>query len=241
MEETRHIVDYSDEQIINAIELAKKHALVVRKNKINCMSALIVGAAFIIFLSFIMVELKSFKERNEYLSTQNTFLFKIISDYKANLFENEAQYCRYMIFLKSNIIIPAKFPDKYIRQMYESSIKYEVPLSLHMRLVFYENGFDTVTVSKKGARGLYQFMPQYKNTYLKKYNLKNKGVTTEIEIFCRSAKECYDKYLKRGFSPKYCWKLFLSEYNSGRDSKDGKTYNCRETNNYIDLILKNEK
>jgi len=106
--------------------------------------------------------------------------------------------------------------------------KYGIPKKLFRALVKAESNFNPNAVSKKGALGLCQLMPQT----AKKLNVKNPFDPDEnLDAGARLLKRLYLKYRS--------WKLALAAYNAGEDAVERfrGVPPYKETRTYVSKIL----
>lgn len=234
------IVDYSSSDMYEAIDKAKKYDQLKIRDSILLRIISVFVVLGLTTILWVIVPSSTYNKNNiSRLETENKVLVSSISEYKKYYFENEKEYLNFVVLYRTGIVVPPEFPSKYLKEMINTGKKYEVPMDIQIRLVWYESRFDT-TAYNEGAKGLYQFMSEYRNLYLKKYHIaKDLGIPTDIYIFCKSAKEGFDKYKKFGYNDYFCWELFLSEYNSGKvnKTKKGSHEPLEITKKYSNFIL----
>ncbi len=109
---------------------------------------------------------------------------------------------------------------------------YGIPSKLFLKLIKAESNFDPKAVSKKGARGLCQIMPETARIMGVKHIF---NIDENLKAGARYLKLLYDKYHR--------WDLALAAYNAGSSAVD--RYNgippYAETKNYVAEILKNNQ
>ena len=106
--------------------------------------------------------------------------------------------------------------------------KYNLPVRIFRELVKAESNFNPKAVSKKGAMGLCQLMPET----AKRLGVKDPfNVDENLNAGAKLLKELYRKYRS--------WKLALAAYNAGEEAveKYGGIPPYRETRNYVKRIL----
>ncbi len=106
--------------------------------------------------------------------------------------------------------------------------KYNLPVKVFRELVKAESNFNPRAVSKKGAMGLCQLMPET----AKRLGVKDPfNVDENLNAGAKLLKELYRKYRS--------WKLALAAYNAGEEAveKYGGIPPYRETRNYVRKIL----
>ena len=127
------------------------------------------------------------------------------------------------------VTIPPSFNNNYDALIFEVSKKYQVDSALIKAIIRAESGFNPIAVSRKGARGLMQLMPETAS----RVNVSNPFNPREnIEGGVR-----YFKYLLSLFNNDV--KLSLAAYNAGENivSKLGSIPPYRETIDYILRVL----
>jgi soluble lytic murein transglycosylase len=78
-------------------------------------------------------------------------------------FTNIKTDTRYKLYLKTGNEKPAEFIEKYNNIIEQASRKFSMKSSLIKAVIRAESGFDHRAVSKKGAKGLMQLMPETAN------------------------------------------------------------------------------
>jgi soluble lytic murein transglycosylase-like protein len=143
---------------------------------------------------------------------------------------------------ESEVIIPNYVDIKYVEYMYDLSKKLELPTRMVFRLVYKESYFINTNVSREGAKGFFQVMPNTYKLYAEMLNidtLKLDDNQKNIYIGMYMLKDLYVFWTERGNSEKYSWKLCLASYNAGM----GKVLHYHgippydETISYIKFIL----
>ena len=107
--------------------------------------------------------------------------------------------------------------------------KHGLPVEIFKELVRAESNFNPKAVSKKGAMGLCQLMPET----ARRLGVKDPfDVDENLDAGARLLKELYRKYRN--------WKLALAAYNAGEGAVEryGGVPPYRETKNYVSRILK---
>ena len=107
--------------------------------------------------------------------------------------------------------------------------RYGLPVRIFKELVRAESNFNPKAVSRKGALGLCQLMPET----ARRLGVKNPfDVDENLNAGAKLLKELYRKYGN--------WKLALAAYNAGEGAveKYGGVPPYRETKNYVNRILK---
>ena len=108
--------------------------------------------------------------------------------------------------------------------------KYNLPVRIFRELVKAESNFNPKAVSKKGAMGLCQLMPET----AKRLGVKDPfNVDENLNAGAKLLRKLYRKYRS--------WKLALAAYNAGEEAveKYGGIPPYRETRNYVKRILGN--
>ena len=143
---------------------------------------------------------------------------------------------------EAEVIIPDYVDIKYVEYMYDLSKKLELPTRMVFRLVYKESYFINTNVSREGAKGFFQVMPNTYKLYAEMLNidtLKLDDNQKNIYIGMYMLKDLYVFWTERGNSEKYSWKLCLASYNAGM----GKVLHYHgippydETISYIKFIL----
>lgn len=107
---------------------------------------------------------------------------------------------RWEILERSDIWIPEYFEDDRIDSCLKYGTKYNIPDSIHFRLLWYESRFKD-TISSEGAEGIYQLMP------LSTRWAEKDGCTNQYSCGCYTLWKLYQ------INPD--WRLVISYYNSG--------------------------
>ncbi|MBQ7307794.1 MAG: lytic transglycosylase domain-containing protein [Clostridia bacterium] len=147
------------------------------------------------------------------------------------------------------IFVKVVYPIKYREAVSESSTKYEIEESLIYAVIKAESGFSSKSVSKSGAYGLMQILPSTMCYIMNEEIEKERLFEPEFNI------EVGTKYLRYLLNKFNDIRVVLSAYNAGEGnvfvwlkdknySLDGKTLKTtpfKETNNYVEKVLKYEK
>ena len=144
---------------------------------------------------------------------------------------------------ESEVTIPDYVNIKYVEYMYDLSKKIELPTRMVFRLVYRESAFIDTIVSREGAEGFFQVMPDTYELYRKALQvdtLKLDDNQKNIYIGMYMLKDLYDYWMEKGKPDRYSWKLSLACYNAGM----GKVLYYhgippyKETISYIRFVLK---
>jgi hypothetical protein len=183
---------------------------------------------------------ESDKGNDNYNAYNNEMLEKKIEELQREMYvTNLIQYIEF----ESEIIIPEYLDIKYVEYIYETANKLEIPTRMAFRLVYKESCFRDTVISKAGADGLMQLMPDTRDTYSKllcvdtlnlDYNQK------DIYIGLNYLKDLYSFWLDRGNQKTTSWRLSLASYNAGKGRvlqyKGIPPY--KETQDFVAFILK---
>jgi soluble lytic murein transglycosylase-like protein len=143
---------------------------------------------------------------------------------------------------ESEVTIPDYVDIKYVEYMYDLSKKLDLPTRMVFRLVYRESHFIDTIVSREGAEGFFQVMPDTYELYRKALQvdtLKLNDNQKNIYIGMHMLKDLYDYWIEKGKPNNYSWKLSLACYNAGM----GKVLHYhgippyKETISYIKFIL----
>lgn len=121
-------------------------------------------------------------------------------------------------------------PQHYLYKIRKLAKKYDLKESLILAVARAESSFNPFAVSRKGAVGIMQLMPET----AQKYGVYNRyNVDLNLEAGVKHLKYLYQKYKKN-------LPLALAAYNAGEDAV--KKYNgippYKETRNYIKRVMK---
>jgi len=147
------------------------------------------------------------------------------------------------IELESEVIIPSHFDFKYVEYVYKISSEIGIPPRVMFRLIFKESTFNTNALSRVGAKGLMQLMPETRSMYYKKFcvdTLNLDKIQEDIYIGAYYIKELQEFWRERGNAEKNLLKLSLAAYNAGPERV--KQYKgvppFKETQDFVTFILK---
>lgn len=142
------------------------------------------------------------------------------------------------------------YPMKYSETIERVAGEYQISASLVASIANAESGFNENAVSKKGAVGIMQIMPETARWLAEKMDVDyNKDMLKDAEYNIQMG-TFYISYLKEIFSNQ---KVVLCAYNAGignikkwlkddRYSSDGQSLKeipFKETKNYVNRVLKN--
>ena len=119
---------------------------------------------------------------------------------------------------ESEVTIPDYVDIKYVEYMYDLSKKLNLPTRMVFRLVYRESAFIDTIVSREGAEGFFQVMPDTHELYRKALQvdtLKLDDNQKNIYIGMHMLKDLYDYWISKGKPNSYSWKLSLACYNAG--------------------------
>lgn len=138
---------------------------------------------------------------------------------------------KYRLFLKEKPVITRRYStEKYDNLISDASERYDVSFPLLKAIIKAESDFDPLVVSKKGATGLMQIMPQ---------NFKSLGIKDPFDPWQNiNAGARYFKQMFDRFNGKLS--LSLAAYNAGPTAVDRyKTIPpYEETEEYVRRVLK---
>jgi soluble lytic murein transglycosylase-like protein len=219
----------------------------------------IVSGKFVKVLLFILV-LMFFNIGAKYPAMSGTNINKSSVDTYAENIERDAAKLEYEKYLKmyqeiyessmiqqiefeSEILIPEYFEFKYVEFTYKVASEVGISTRVMFRLMFKESSFDDDVVSKAGAEGLMQLMPDTRATYYKNLRVDTLHLDRnqeDIYIGAYYIKDLQEFWHKRGNSQKNLLKLSLAAYNAGAgkviEYKGVPPY--KETTEFITFILK---
>jgi hypothetical protein len=226
----------------------------MKKKLIFLLSGIVVFFILILIICNLVVLNKYYKETNKKYLIENINLKNKVYDYKDSLHIvksivdsmlkqlESADFIRYKIWKKTDILVPFHFPDNYLLKIWNDANEKKIPIEILIRLLYRESAFNRRALSSAGAYGYFQLMPM---TY-KDYNTKElKGIPyseKNIIIGMNYLIYLYDfwKERKPNYKERYIWKLVLASYNSGL--KTVMTYDgvppIQETKDYINFIMK---
>jgi soluble lytic murein transglycosylase-like protein len=119
-----------------------------------------------------------------------------------------------------------------------------IPLSIFLKVIFFESTFDSAAVNKNsGAFGYMQLMPRTFKSIYNKLELVG-GKTTVNNLICGGylLKQNFDYWYKRNKTKKESWELALACYVMGDSLPKalGRMPRSKEVTTYVNNILKNE-
>jgi len=143
----------------------------------------------------------------------------------------------------SEVIIPNHISPENVAYIYNLANQLNIPIRTAFRLVYKESNFKDDAVSRVGAIGLMQLMPETRVMYYSQLcadTLKLDKVQEDIYIGLNLLNELYHFWKARNNSEQYSWKLALASYNAGKGSviqyKGIPPF--KETQNFVSFILK---
>jgi soluble lytic murein transglycosylase-like protein len=150
-------------------------------------------------------------------------------------------YTRFKLWLETEVMIPYRFPDKYLQLIIDRSKERNIPIKILVRLINRESQFKKNARSYKGASGYMQIMPATYNEHLsfslRGINSSEQNLEVGINYLCF----LYDfwKYRKPKFTEKQIWKFVLASYNAGPNKvvKYNGIPPYTETINYVKYIM----
>ncbi len=150
------------------------------------------------------------------------------------------------IEFQSEIKIPDYVDIKYIEFAYDQAKELKLPIRTVFRLMYKESNFRDTVVSRVGAYGFMQLMPDTRKYYGNILNVDSLFVDENqknIYIGMNMLKILYDYWTSRGNSNEYSWYLTLASYNAGK----GKVIKYqgippyKETVDYVYFILREHR
>lgn len=112
-------------------------------------------------------------------------------------------FLRDSLYQVSGVQIPGYFPDNYIDSVLKYSKEFDIPLRLHIRLIYTESNFHENSRSWAGAYGLYQLMP------MTRWGLINNDHCTKSDF----QRGCF--LLRKMKDNDGTWERALTHYNTG--------------------------
>lgn len=186
------------------------------------------GFSFIAYLVFAMTvnnyvlsndaesseqKLKAAYKNIEFLnSNAKSFLYNEAID----SLKTSAEYLRFEIFKKTGIAVPEKVSREHLLAMSQLSRKNQIPLSIYLRLVKQESGFDSSIVNPaSGAFGYMQVLPSTFKHIAGVLSLAG-GHTAINNLMCGTEylKNEYAFWIKRK-NPREAWEMSLACYTLG--------------------------
>ena len=163
-------------------------------------------------------------------------IFLYVDEEGVTHFTNVPTHGRYRLFLREKRSSPAPTSNSYKRDskkydlfIQESSRRHGVDFALVKAIIRAESSFNPYAISRKGAEGLMQLMPETSK------NLNVLNPFDPRENIDAGAK--YLRYLLKRFDQNL--RLSLAAYNAGETtvSELGGVPNYRETKNYVTEVL----
>jgi hypothetical protein len=147
------------------------------------------------------------------------------------------------IEFESEVIIPEHIDFKYVEYAYNISKELNISARITFRLMFKESSFVDTAVSKVGAQGLMQLMPDTREFYYKKLRLDTLNLDKnqeDIYISLNYLNDLSEFWRKRGNSEKNLLRLSLAAYNAGPNNviKYRGIPPYKETQNFVFFISK---
>lgn len=175
-----------------------------------------------------------------YISNAETELAKKLADLENEIrIKNLIQYVEF----ESEIIVPEYIDTKYIEYAFNLADTLKISTRTAFRLMYRESSFRDTVISKEGAEGLMQLMPDTRRTYYELFRVDTLNLDKnqeDIYIGMNYLKDLYAFWRSRGNSDKYSWKLALASYNAGKGKvlKYQGVPPYKETTDFIAFILK---
>lgn len=147
------------------------------------------------------------------------------------------------IELESEVLIPDYIDFKYVEYTYNLAKELDFSPRMAFRLMFRESSFiDTIT-SPKGAHGLWQLMPETRQSYYESLRVDTLHLDSnqeDIYIGMNYVKDLFAFWIDRGNKETISWKLCLASYNSGKGAvlKYRGIPPYKETIDFVTFILK---
>jgi soluble lytic murein transglycosylase-like protein len=148
------------------------------------------------------------------------------------------EYIRYHIYSKTEVKVPKTITRDHLVLLINESIKNDIPLDIAIRLIKQESRFDSTLVSRVGAFGYMQMMPNTFKEYYTKLKLKGgRTMTNNIKVGMTMLGELNSKWSNRIGRKK--WEMVLASYNAGPNLVDSlqRVPEYKETKDYIISIL----
>lgn len=194
---------------------------------------------FITLLFFLyMIEASNHVENKE---VRQTNMIKNITEQKRLEYVN---FVYKTIEFKAEVKIPSNVDVNHVLFMYETVIKFDLPIRESFRMIRQESLFDSLALSPMNAFGYTQLMP---NTY-KEYHKKIFGDEfiddhnpyKNIYIGLYYLRELYDYWNNFAKNEEYIWTLAFASYNAGKGRviEYGGVPPFRETRGYVAYIMK---
>jgi len=147
-------------------------------------------------------------------------------------FTNTPTSSKYRVYIKETpeTVLSAKISNKYDEFISKAADHYQLPFSLLKAIIKVESDFDPFAVSRKGAQGLMQIMPD------NQIELQIKNAFDPAENIMAGTR--YLKYLLEKFNKNIT--LALAAYNAGPSvvEKHGRIPPIEETIVYVDKVMK---
>jgi soluble lytic murein transglycosylase-like protein len=147
------------------------------------------------------------------------------------------------IEFESEVIIPDEFDVKYVEYAFNLANELQIPTRMTFRLIFKESSFIDSAISRVGAKGLMQLMPETRETYYELLRVDTLNLDKnqeDIYIGMNYLRDLYEFWADRGNSEKFSWRLGLASYNAGKGRvlqyKGVPPY--KETQDFVVFILK---
>jgi soluble lytic murein transglycosylase-like protein len=147
------------------------------------------------------------------------------------------------IVVAAEIDVPKHINVIYIEYTFNLANELKIPTRTAFRLMYKESNFKDSVVSKVGAQGLMQLMPETRSKYYEMLRVDTLNLDRnqeDIYIGLNLIKDLYNFWYDRGNSVNTSWRLAIASYNAGKGSvlKYKGVPPFKETQDFVAFILK---
>jgi hypothetical protein len=154
--------------------------------------------------------------------------------------ENSADYKRYQIFVKTGELIPKNtMTAEHLKTVLETSETKNIPLSIYVRVIKHESGFDSGAVNPaSGAFGYMQLLPSTWRGLSSAMKLTNETAVNNLLAGGYFLSREFQYWSHRGRNKREAWEMALASYAVGDSLTVALDRVPESAQDYVNFVMK---